>query len=468
MTPRWHLGGKLKQPWAVQLEALRRSAGHDKYGYFLEMGLGKTAITLNEYIDDDSLELCIVVVPQSFKLDWLVAVDDYDLKFLRTGYWPKHELPFDWEQGLYAINYEGVSRSHAKSQLLRLMEQRRVLLVIDESKALGNPSSGWTKAVIELAKRATKVRLLNGTPVTQSPLDLYGQLRALGQLYGWTSVEFRNRFAVLGGFMGRQILPQTRNSDELARILDNCSFRALTRDWRQDLPEKSYAAVHLEMTGRQQQHYRTMVEEFFALVEDTDVTAEMVITQMVKLQQIASGFILHDDKPLQLEEPGKNPKLRAAIELCAGPGKTIVVHYFKESGRLLFEALHQAGLEPAQIRGGMKPAEIIEEKRRFNNDPSCRVIIGQERAIALGHTLLGQPGNDRCSRTVFYENSYSLYYRLQCEERNHRGDQDEHCTCYDFIASPIDAAAVEVLTAKREMATALDQVIAALKSTRKA
>lgn len=465
----WHLSGKLKQPWAVQQEALRRSAGCDRYGWFLEQGLGKTAVALNEYVERDDVDLCVVISPQSFKLDWPIAVDDYGLDFLRTGYWPKEDPPLDWDQGLYAINYEGVSRSRATSLLVKLMEERRVMLVIDESKSLGSPRSGWTKSTIELAKRATVVRLLNGTPITQSPLDLYGQLRALGQLNGWTSVEFRNRFCVLGGFMGKQIMTETRNGEELARILDSCSFRALKKDWRADLPNKLYATVHLEMTDRQRRYYDQMLDDFYVMIEETgeDVTAEMVISQMIKLQQIASGFILHEGRAVELEEPSKNPKLRAALDLCDGPGKTIVVHYYKESGQLLINALTKAGFEPAYIQGGMTPAEMIEQKRRFNTDPACRVIVGQERAVARGHTLLGQPGNDRCTRTAFFENSYSLYFRLHAEDRNHRGDQDEPCTCYDFVASGIDEKAIEILTAKREMATALDDIVAALKLDRR-
>lgn len=465
--PRWHLRHAQhgNRPWAVQAEALRRADGVDRYGYWLEQGLGKTALTLNEFIDRDDVDLCVVVAPQSFKLDWCLAPDEWGVDFLERGYWPKHDLPHDWEQGLYAVNYEAVSRSKRVVEALRrLVKDRRVMLVIDESKALGNPSSGWTKAVIELTKRAKVVRLLNGTPVTQSPMDLYGQLRALNQLNGWTSVDFRNRFAVLGGVMGRQVLPEYKNGEELAGILDRCSFRALKKDWRADLPPKTYSTVHLEMTDRQRQHYRTMMEEFYALVDGDDVTAEMVITQMGKLRQISSGILLDGKREYVLED-ATTPKLTAAIELASGPGKTIVVHHHRLSGRLLIEGMRKAKLEPAYIQGGMKPEDITEQKRRFNDDPTCRALVGQERATALGHTLLGQPG-DRCSRTVFFENSFSLYYRLQVEDRNHRGDQDEPCVCYDLVTSPMDAVVVKSLTAKKDMAASIDEVVAAVAKER--
>ena len=421
---------------------------------------------MNEFISAENVDLNIVVAPQSFKLDWVLAPQEWGLGFLRTGMWPNDPPPFDWDCGQYAINYEAVSRSSIASQILKVLEKRRCMLTIDESKALGNPNSGFCKSVIELSKRAKMVRELNGTPLTQSPMDYYGQLRALGQLQGMLPTAFRNRYAVLGGFMGRQVTQEIKNGEELARILDGCTFRALKSDWRKDLPPKNYTSIHLEMTVEQRKHYQTMMEEFYVLVDDADVTAEMVVTQLMKLRQISSGVLLDGDREYTIEQPDKMPKVKAALELAGGQGKTIVSHYFKISGRVLIDAFKKAKLNPAYIQGGMKPAEVVEQKDKFNTDSTCRVLVGQERATALGHTLIGQPG-DRCNKIAFYENSYSLYHRSQLEDRNHRGDQDEMCTCYDFIASPIDQVAVDALVRKKNMADEMDAIIKSVKAERK-
>lgn len=461
----WHLNFT---PWTVQEEALRCMEGHDKFGLWMEMGLGKSAVTLNDFVEHDEVDLCIVVAPQSFKNDWPAFVVNYGLGFLQTGYWPKNPLPFDWEQGVYALNYEAISRSKAKDQLIKLFDQRRVMLVLDESKALGNPSSGWTKSAIELAKRAKLVRLLNGTPTTQSPIDLYGQLRALGEIQGWTAVEFRNRFCVLGGFMGKAVISEIKNGEELARIMDRCSFRALKMDWQHSLPPKLYSTVHLEMTDLQRSHYQTMMEEFYSVVENEDiVVAEMVITQLGKLRQISSGILLDGDKEHIFQDSKTNPKLNATIELISNnSGKTIVAYFHKLSGKILIEAFQRAGFNPAWIRGGMESDDVIKQKDKFNNDSSCRVIVGQERATALGHTLLGQPGRDRCNQTVFYENSYSLYYRMQLEDRQHRGIQDVPVTYYDLVSSPVEQAVIDALVKKQEMVKSLDTIVAAVRSYR--
>lgn len=461
---RWHLkhahhGDK---PWSVQVEAMRRANGHDRFGYYLEMGMGKSALTLNDFVDRDDVDLCIVVAPNSFKIDWSMLPQEWGVGFLKSGYWPRDPLPFNWDSGIYSINYEAVSRSSAREPLLRLFSERRVMFVIDESKALGNPSSGFTKAVIELAKRAKVVRELNGTPITQSPLDYFGQLRALGQLDGWNATNFKHRYVVLGGFMGKQVMPDCKNQKELAALLDSCTFRALKKDWRKDLPPKSYQTVHLEMTARQRAHYQTMMEEFYAMLDEDVVTAEMVVTQLGKLRQISSGILLNDGKEIIFEEPKTNPKIQAMLELVDAPGKSIVVHHHKATGRLLIEALRKAKIGHAYIQGGMKPAEIVHQKEMFNKDPETRVLVGQERATALGHTLIGAPG-DRCTRTIFLENSFSLYHRSQLEDRNHRGDQDEPCSCVDLSISPMDDVIINSLKIKKDLANSMDLVVAAVR-----
>ena len=464
----WHLNHRVhgNTPWRVQAEALRRAKGHAKFGQWLEQGLGKTSLALNEFIDSDDTDINLVICPNSFKSDWALAPEEWGVGWLPAGYWPKHALPFDAQYALYAINYEAVREKDTLRQLIQLFETRACMLTIDESTAVKNPSTSTFKAVVELAKRAKIVRELNGTPLTQNAFDYYGQLRCLGQLGGMLPTVFKNRFTEKGGFMGKQIVG-TRNEEELAHILNTCTFRALKTDWRKDLPPKIYTTVHLEMSERQVQHYRTMMEEFYALIGEDEITAELVLTQMNKLRQISSCVLLDKGKHFFFEEPRNNPKLKATLDIIASsPGKVIVTHFYRPTGALLFEALNQAGLEPAYIRGGMSPEAMVEQKRLFNDCPECRVVVCQQEAAARGHTLLGQAGRDRCSTMVFYENDFSYYWRAQMEDRNHRGAQDTDCNVYDLVTSPADQVTVDALTRKRDLASMMDKVIAMVRNPR--
>lgn len=453
-----------KRPWDVQVEAMRRANGHAKYGWFLEQGLGKTSLALNEAMVSD-VDAIVVLTPNSFKGDWRLAPEEWGVD-IESFMWPDRILragsgsPFF----LYAINYES-ARAGAFDDLVRILESRRCLLVIDESSAIKNPRAQTTKAVIELSKRAAMVRELNGTPMTQTVMDYWGQLRAIGQLSGVNPFQFRNKYAEMGGYMGRQV-KGIKNEDELYALLDRCSFRALKKDWRKDLPPKLPAvAVHLEMTARQKKHYQEMMEDFYTEINGMEVAADIVLTRMDKLRQISSCLLMNDGRAEFMEEPSKNPKMRAVLDILnGGSTKAIVVHFYRHSGLMLQEQLKKEGLQPAVIRGGMSPEDLVSEKRRFNDDPGCRVLIAQESAAHLGHTLLGGTGDDRATRMIFFENSFGLKERLQMEDRIHRGAQDQPCSYYDLVTSPMDQIAVDILTRKKNAADAIDAVVAAVRS----
>lgn len=453
---------------------MRRAAGRPRYGQWLEQGLGKTALALNEFIDSDAVDVMLVIAPNSFKSDWALAPAEWGVPFITTGVWPRDELPFDADCALYAVNYESLRYNPHKTNngynaLLELMKRRRVMLVIDESKAIGNPSSDTTKGVQHLANQAKMVRLLNGTPMTESVMDYYGQLRTLDELRGMTSRSFKQRYATVGGFFGRQVTGISEDRKlELAHLLDRCTFRALKVDWRKDLPPQTNAAVHVEMTDKQRAHYQTMLEEFYVQLEQEDLTVNLVLTQQEKLRQISSCLVQKDGVTHWLEEPKDNPKLQAVLELARGAEtKFIVAYMYRQSGQLLFDELKRRKYNPAYIRGGMEPEELKREKDKFNQDSTCRALVGQEVATARGHTLIGDVGRDRCNRIFMYENHFGLYWREQIKDRNHRGAQDQPCTVWDVISSPMDAIIVERLTGKKDRAQMMDALVAEIRKAKK-
>lgn len=461
---KWHLKHAVhgNKPWDVQVEAQRRSEGKARFGYWLQMGLGKTALTLNDFVDSN-YERALVLAPNSFKIDWALAPEEWGVgEEIVSQVWPvvnwtTHIQRRD-KRALISMNYEAVrsDRGHAYAQAF--MDAMPTMLIIDESSAIKGFKSDTTKAVLDLCRRSAMVRELNGTPIVQNVLDYWAQLKAVGELDGVNPFSFRNRFAVMGGFMGKQIVGM-KNEEELFAILDRCSFRALTEDWR-SLPPKRYATVHLEMTAKQRKHYQAMLEEFFTEVGGMEVSADMVLAQMNKLRQISSCLVMQDGAHEWIEEPKNNPKFKAVLDLVGDYGKAIVSYFYRPTGDALFEALTKAKLQPAYIKGGMKPEAISQEKKRFNGDPECRVIIGQVGSISRGHTLLGQPGKDRCNKLIVVENSFERLHRAHLEDRNHRGEQDQPCVVYDLSTSPMDDAGIEILLAKKNMADDIDKIVA--------
>lgn len=445
------------RPWEVQAESIKRSEGHDRYGYFLEQGLGKTSLTLNDFLSSD-LPRALVLAPNSFKLDWVFAPNEWGVgDQVGTFGWGSAVKPTYSGRNLVSMNYEAIRSPRGNEFARNFMDEAPTMLIIDESSAIKNHKSQTTKAALDLVRRSKMVRELNGTPIVQNVMDYWPQLRALGELDGVNPYQFRNAFAVLGGFMGKQIVGM-RQEEKLYEILDRCSFRALKEDWR-DLPPKTYQTVHLEMTAKQRAHYHNMMEDFFTELNGVGASAEMVLTQMGKLRQISSCLLMQGEEHTFIEPPEKNPKVRGMLDVIeSGPGKTIVSHFYRPSGDMLYDVLQKEGYEPARI--SKDPEVTIAEKARFNNDSKCRVILGQVSAISRGHTLIGQRGADRCNRTICYENSFERLHRAHLEDRNHRGEQDQPCVVYDLSTSPMDDVGIDILVAKKNMADGIDKIVA--------
>lgn len=461
-APAWHLSGP--SPYAVQLEALRKSKLHDRFGYFLEQGLGKTALQLNDYIENYSdLDTVIVLCPNSFKRDWTLAPAEWGVPQIKGGYWPEDEMIAGSSRApqFNVMNFEAV-RGSGHEPLARLMDRRPCLLVVDESSAIKNFKSDTARAVLDLSKRAKAVRLLNGTPMSQNVMDLYPQLKCLGELDRVNPYAFRNRYAVLGGYMGKQILG-VKNEEELRVILDRCSFRALKKDWS-DLPPKIYTQLKLEMTSRQRKLYKEMLRDFLTMVSGHEYRADMVLAQMDKLRQITSGLLLDGDKHVYIEKAENNPKIRAAQDILESvPGKMIIVHFYSKMGDLIREYFARKGYGVTFIKGGMKPDEIIEQKRRFNDDGDYKLMVAQITAASRAHTLIGGEGDNRAHRMFFHDNTFSLLDRSQMEDRFHRGAQDKDCLYYDPVMSPIDAAQLKALKSKADIASAVVDAVRAMK-----
>jgi SNF2 family DNA or RNA helicase len=446
----------------VQVEALKFSSGKKGVGFFLEMGLGKTLLGLEEFhravIRRDATRM-IVIAPNSFKNGWLDEIEkhgfDFDTHVFVSG--DKGNDAFFVKRYSRApvliINYEA---ARTPTALLRLMAWARIkptMLVLDESIQIKTHDSLQTKAALALSAGAAMVRLLTGRPQTQGPHDLYPQLRAIGLFQGQKFWSFRNTFCVMGGWENKQVIG-VKNAAALARIMAPVVFQARKVDWLPDLPRKDYATRYYEMSGEQAAQYKQMSDEFILELTSQEVVAvNVAVSKYEKLSQIQCGFILNEEGlPRVLVDDGRNPRLLALLEtLETIEGKAVVIYRHRYTFEILSRAL--IAKFPAHIKGQMKPEEVSAQKKRFNEDPECRLLLGQCESTKYGHTLLGGEADiDHCSTMIFYESSYSLDTRTQDEDRIHRrGQRGENVLYIDLAGTELDRRVVGALQKKEDL-----------------
>jgi len=468
---RWHLNHRdprKNEPFKVQLEALRRSAGRRGYNYWLDVGLGKTTTALNEFMElrsQGKVNFLGVVTLNSFRLSWPIEAAEFGCD-LNLAVWPNIREPKDIIKADGCIwNWESLIGSGGRA-LQYALEHRKVYLVLDEAHKIKNPQAQVTKmffgdrkkAVVGFLKDATVYRGMTGTPMSNSIMDLYPALRLGEQLQGVNPYVFRNRHAKMGGFMNKQIVGINEdNLPALEQLQDRAGFRATKDQWL-DLPEQHWKILPLDLPADLKKKYRDMERDFIIeITEDPGVvTADMIITRMLKLQQISSGFVLDEHGGVhQLIDPMQVPKYRATLDVLdsLGPHRKVLVftHFRHTTSMLQTEVLEK--MHPGKVaimRGGMTGQEQDEQKQFFNARGGARVMVAQASVAGAAHTLLGCP-EEPCTASVFAENSYNLLDRKQAEGRNHRAGQRFPVTYFDPISSVVERDAVIALQTKQDL-----------------
>lgn len=449
---------KAIQPYQVQETALARAAGRPAFAYLMEMGTGKTLTVLAEYISlyrAGKVSTLIVVCPNSIKGVWAAEAEKARAN-IQVHVWPEmmHSETVA-SVHLVVINYEAVITASGSRYLGLLLEKRRCMLVLDESINIKNPQARRTKMLIALSQGAGFRRILSGAPVAQGPHDLWAQLRFLGALTATNFYAFRNHFCKMGGWKGKQVTG-AQHEEELNKLVSAWAFRARKEDWL-DLPAKIYTTHDYQLTTEQMKHYKALAEDLMTQIGNQTIEVQMVISAMVKMQQVCSGFILSND-PMGSQQaipiPGPNPKLALLDEVLEEvTGKVLIFTMFRHT---MAELIHHLQSDrTAWVRGGMSPEETKAQVERFARLPQVRYMVAQIQSGKYGHTFLGGPGEDRCATTIFYEHSYSLDNRIQAEDRNHRIGQDRPVVYIDFVGPKVEKMIVKALQTKQDVATAV-------------
>lgn len=457
-------------PRPVQLEALARSypgAEHPRrhWGHFLEMRLGKTPLALNEFLmllNQGLASRLLVIAPNKFKAGWQADAEKFGLgaTLPMHTYEARRAKHFDkWRKGLrdraalLFVNYESLVHPQHYERIARFMNGS-TLLVLDESAMVKSPKAQTTKRVRKLAQGAAYVRCLSGLPAPYAPYDFWTQLRLCGMQEFDNFYSFKYRYTRMGGYKGKQPLG-LQNEAELDRLIDRYAFRARKVDWGID-KGVDFDQVALEMLPAQARAYREMEDDYVTwITSDAFVAVDTVLAKHMKLQQIASGFLYDEDGGVLQIAPFENtPKFKDLKDRLDNYliGKVVVVAHYRATIHRLLEAL--APWRPAQIVGGMSGQVVEDQKLLFNEDPNCRVLVGQAQALKYGHTLIGSP-EDPCLALCFFENTYNLDTRVQCENRPQGAHQQAPIYIWDYHSAPVERKVTTALQKRQKVANVL-------------
>lgn len=446
----------------VQKKAIEAAKSQTGFAYFMEMGLGKTLTVLTEFlqlVDTNGVQRLVVVCPNSFKQGWVEEMKKHIIPVYAFIY----DSGDDISQAAFLrrnftmppvliVNYEAIRRPQTQAYISKFVGQRIAMIVFDESIQIKTYNSQQTKAALMLAPLFRYRRILSGKPISQGPHDLWAQMRAIGALNGQPYFPFKTTFCKMGGFKAKKVVG-AQNEELLAAKIDPYVFRATKTEYT-DLPPKIYTSRSYTLSPPLMEKYKSMEHDFVVwLSDEKNVSVDAFITKYIKLAQIQCGFIIDDGGAVNtLVQPEENPRFTLLKEIVDDVvGKVIIPYKHRYTFTILNRVL--AEYNPAHIRGNMNDTEIGAQKRAFNEDPKCRIILLQIQAGKYGHTLLGGPEpENRCSTMVFAENSYSLDDRSQIEDRMHRhGQTADSCLYIDLWGTKLDREVTMALQRKESV-----------------
>jgi SNF2 family DNA or RNA helicase len=461
------------KPYAHQLKAFNLCKDKEAFALLMEMGTGKSKVALDKacyQFCEGNIDAVLIVAPNGVHSNWI----QYELAKHVPNYiqyksllW-KRSKSFGEQFNKYlaqrdklvffAINIDALATAEGKKYIRRFLDYRNVLMLLDESSRIKNPSAMRTKAAINFGKLAKQRLIMTGTPITQSPFDMYAQFKFLDQeiLGNQTYTAFKHEYGIFETKLNYKVmrayeqLQQYKNLDKLQKLVQPYAYR-ITKDECLDLPDKVYMRYSVELTPIQRRHYTELKEHLFTEINGNEITAPIILTKLLRLQQITGGFVSQgiDEDIIPLTQDGL-PKLELIKTLLEDiPGKVIIWARFTAEIKLIAEQLRKdyGYLSTVEYWGEISNLDREEAVKRFNTNSECRFFVGNPRVGGIGLTLT------TANTVIYYSNDFSLETRLQSEDRAHRIGQKDHVVYIDIEATDtLDNHVIDALRMKKNLA----------------
>jgi SNF2 family DNA or RNA helicase len=453
------------EPREVQLEALAASWGKPGFAFFMRQRLGKTWTAFAEYSilrEQGKVDWFVVICPNSIKQQWKEAIESVNPFIpvsVYNSYYKKKTTDYfkhNKRGGVFIINYESM-QSFMDDFLSTdnvCFDTSRTYLVADESTKIKEPSAKMTKACHALSNLCSIQRVLTGKPTANSNADVWSQLRFIGATE-LSYYQHKHYYVVLGGYLGRQVVKNVNTEVLQAKMRP---YVYIAPDKYIKGFEKIYEPMRrVNLTGDLQSQYKQMEDDLvLSLSSDVKITAPIVLTRYLRLQQISSG-VAGDMNGVQhnLVDPFHNPRIKVVREILDNEitNKVIIPCRFRLSIENLEKVLTHDGHKISKLIGGMSPEEIENQKRLFNEGEN-NVLLAQLQVLSYGHTLSGSDKTP-CDSMIFYENDFSLLNRSQSESRPEKMGRDIAISYYDVYASKMDRYLITALIKKEDASLAL-------------
>lgn len=315
------------------------------------------------------------------------------------------------------------------------------MVAIDEIHKCKNPSSQQGKGILKVQ---SDVRIaMSGTPLMNTPLDLFIILRWLGY-EKHAFYAFKNHYCIMGGYGGYDVVGY-KNMPELQERVSGIMLRRL-KDEVLDLPEKVYIDEFVEMTGKQEQIYKEVSADIKANIDKIKM-ANNPLAELIRMRQ-ATGYtgILSST----IAESAKIDRLEEIVEESVANNRKVVIFSNWTQMTTPIHTRLSKQYKGVIITGETEDAERQVNVNHFQNNPECKFIIGTIGAMGTGLTLTAG------TVVVFMDEPWTMANKQQAIDRCHRIGTKSNITVYTIMCkNTIDERIHEIVEKKGMIADAI-------------
>lgn len=449
------------QPWPHQLQAIELARERDFFALFFEMGCGKTLTAINimrhKFAAEQqllpTLILCPLIVVENWRREIEANAGEAVFKATQclTGDSKKRMkqllVP---NKTIYITNLDAINTPLWKE----IIRRQWGMLIVDECHRFKGPTAMRTKKLIKFADRVQRKIIMTGSPILNSAMDAWAQLRLLSPLilpenfYVFRQQFFEDRNS---GMPSNKYYPDWRpkpsTCDHLRTIISEHSMRVTKAEVLTSLPPLVRQSVFVDLTPEQRRHYDEMERSFITYIDDEACVAEIALTKLLRLQQIAAGIVKMSTGETVRIPSAKIGALQELVEDLCPQNKVIVWTNFIDTYEDVAQIFRKLDLQYVTLHGDSKMSrqEAID---RLNNDPSVSAIIANQQAGGVGIGL------QAAKYSIYYSKTFNLEHDEQSEARNHRGGSEIHdcVTRIDIVArNTMDDKITTALRSKKEL-----------------
>lgn len=443
--------------WQNQQEAFEFAMSHPQCMLDMEMGTGKTRVAIDVAFARNTVRRVLVVCPKAVVPVWRENLEKFTEDHSTWCCWDTQKgsvkakaedlrkwMPNPHIKQFIIMNYDSVWRAPMGDLILRFGID---MVVLDESHRAKAAGSKVSKYLALLGKRVKYKMCLSGTPMANSPLDIYGQYRFLDHtIFGTSHYYFLQEYAVMGG-PERRFVVGFRNQKELNRRFRLLAYSCKMSDIKDriKLPDALPPTKHMvRLPARDMKTCRELSADFIAECGTSNVVVKNVLGKMMRLQQIASGFCVVQDSPVDLPrtEELNTVKEDALCDMLTdiSPEAPVVVFcVFRHDLDAIARAATKAKRESFEISGSRN--QLAEWKKAKGAVLAVQIQAGAE---GIDMTI--------SNHAVYYSIPHSLALYNQSKARLYRPGQKNAVSFHHILAEgTIDVAMYKALVRKEDI-----------------